>query len=145
MKKIVSLILSCLLLVSPLCVQASSSDGEANYDDLVMPCFAYLTVIRADITKETLGFVTCTSSTNTLNSSVTVVVKCTLQRCKDSGAWTDYKYATETFQGAGEHTVEKLYLAPAGYTYRVKTNVTVKNSSGTTLETASTVSNILVK
>lgn len=144
MKKILSLVLAAILMVVPVCVEAYA-EGDTNYDDLVAPCFTYLDVVKAGITEAALGFVTCTSNAICLDSGLTLVLTCALQRTDGTQAWADYKTKTETYTNPGTHTIEKNWFAPANYAYRVKTTVVIKNSSGTTLETATLASSVIYK
>lgn len=144
MKKIVSLILAVILMAVPMCVE-SYAEGEANYDDLVAPCFIYLDVIKAGITEASLGFVTCTSNVTCLDSGLTFVLTCELQRTNETTAWVTYKTKTETYTEPGSHTIEKNWFAPANYAYRVKTTVVIKNSAGTVVETATKASGVIYK
>lgn len=145
MKKILSVILAFIMLVMPMCVEAYASDGDVNYDDLVMPCYDYVSSVRAGLSEAILGFVNCTSNCTSFQADKTFVLTCTLQRCTASSAWMTYKTTTETFSGKGSFTIEKKWFAPANYAYRVYTTVTVKNSAGTVVETASVASGVLYK
>ena len=144
MKKLTSFILAFVLIAVPMSIETFATEPETNYDDLVMPCYTYIISITSALTKGSLGFVTCTSSANGVNSSTTFTITCSLQRYNGS-AWDTYKTKSETFSGAGDHIVEKSWYAPAGYTYRTLTTITVKNSAGTVVETASLASKTLVK
>ncbi len=144
MKKLISLILALVLISVPLSVTTFAEEPVTNYDDLVMPCYTYIIQIISALEKGSLGFVTCGSSANGVNSSTTFTITCSLQRYNGS-AWETYKTKSETFPGAGDHTVEKSWFAPAGYTYRTLTTITVKNSAGTVVETASLASKTLTK
>ena len=145
MKKLLSVILAFVLIALPMCVEAYASDGEANYDDLVMPCYDYVSSVSAGLSEAILGFVNCTSNCTSFQADKTFVLTCTLQRCTASSAWMTYKTTTETFSGKGSFTIEKKWFAPANYAYRVYTTVTVKNSAGTVVETASVASGVLYK
>lgn len=144
MKKILSLILAVILMTTPMCVQ-SYAEGETNYDDLIAPCYIYLDVIGSCITEAALGFVTCTSNAICLDSGLTLVLTCALQRTDGTQAWADYKTKTETYTNPGTHTIEKNWFAPANYAYRVMTTVVIKNSSGTVVETATKASGVIYK
>lgn len=146
MKKLLSILLAAVLLAAPMCTEAYASDGDVNYDDLVMPCYTYIDSIGSGITEEALGFVTCISTCTSFQADKTFVLTCTLQRTDGSSAWADYKTKTESFYGKGSFTIEKTWLAPATYNaYRVKTTLTVKNSAGTVLETATKASGVIYK
>lgn len=144
MKKILSFILAAILMALPMCVEANA-EGEVNYDDLVAPCFSYLNSVSSILTESALGFVTCTSKAICLDSGVTIVLTCELQRTNENTAWVTYKTKTETYTNAGSHIIDKNWFAPANYAYRVKTTVVVKNSSGKVLESATLNSNVLYK
>lgn len=144
MKKILSLILAAILMATPMCVE-TYAEGEANYDDLVAPCFIYLDIIGSGITEAALGFVTCTSNIICLDSGLTFVLTCELQRTNENTGWVTYKTKTETFTEPGSHTIEKNWFAPANYAYRVKTTVVIKNSSGTVVETVTKASGVIYK
>ena len=146
MKKLLSIILTVILLGAPMCVEAYASDGDVNYDDLVMPCYNYISSISAGISEAAMGFVNCTSNAKSFQADKTFVLTCTLQRTDGSTAWQNYKTTTETFYGKGSFTIEKTWFAPATYdAYRVLTTLTVKNSAGTVVETASRSSGIIYK
>ncbi len=145
MKKLLSFIISVILLVMPMCVEANATDGDVNYDDQIMPCYEYLSSISAGISKAALGFVNCTSNLISFDDGLTFVIKCALQRTDGTYAWADYKTETETHTGKGSYTIAKTLFAPANYAYRVKTTVTVKNSSGTVIETATINSSVIYK
>lgn len=146
MKKLLSILLAAVLLAAPMCVEAYASDGDVNYDDLVMPCYTYISSIGACITEASLGFVNCSSTCTSFQADKTFVLTCTLQRTDGSSAWADYKTHTESYYGIGSFTISKTWLAPATYdAYRVKTTLTVKNSAGTVLETATKASGVIYK
>ena len=146
MKKLLSFILAFVLLAMPMCVEAYASDGDVNYDDLVMPCYDYISSIGSGISEAALGFVNCTSNCISFQTDKTFVLTCTLQRTDGSTAWQNYKTTTETFSGKGSFTIEKTWFAPATYdAYRVLTTLTVKNSAGTVVETASRASGVIYK
>lgn len=145
MKKLLSLILAVILIMIPMCVEASASEVNANYDDLVMPCYTYLDSISAGISEAVLGFVNCTSDFISFDNGLTFVLTCTLQRCTASTPWETYKTKTETFSGMGSYTIEKTWFAPANYAYRVYTTLTIKNSAGTVVETATKASAVIYK
>lgn len=146
MKKLLSFILALVLFAMPMCVEAYASDGDVNYDDLVMPCYTYIDSIGAGISEAALGFVNCTSNFICLQTDKNYVLTCTLQRCTASSPWEAYKTQTETFSGKGSFTISKTWFAPATYDgYRVVTTLTVKNSSGTVVETASRSSGVIYK
>lgn len=133
MKRIISLLLTAVLLVAPLGV---SSYAEANYDDLVSPCYTYLNSISAGISDRALGFVTCTSDFISSETNKTFVLTCYLQRTDGESGWVNYKSKTETFTGKGSYYIEKSWFAPSGYAYRTYTKLQIKNSAGTIVETA---------
>ena len=146
MKKLLSFILAFVLFAVPMCVEAYESDGDVNYDDLVMPCYTYIDSIGAGISEAALGFVNCTSNVKSFQTDKTFVLTCTLQRTDGSTAWQNYKTTTETFSGQGSFTIEKTWFAPATYDgYRVLTTLTVKNSAGTVVETATKASGVIYK
>lgn len=145
MKKLLSLILALIMLAVPMCVQTYATEGETNYDDLVMPCYTYISSISAGISKGTLGFVDCLSDFVSFDNGLTFVLTCTLQRTDGSDAWSAYKSKSETYSGMGSYTIEKSWFAPANYAYRVLTTLTVKNSAGTVVETATKASAVLYK
>lgn len=133
MKRIISLLLTVVLLVAPLGV---SSYAESNYDDLVAPCYDNLDMIGAGITEGILGFVTCTSDFVSFETNKTFVLTCYLQRTDGESGWVNYKSKTETYTGKGSYTIEKSWFAPSGYAYRTYTKLQIKNSAGTIVETA---------
>lgn len=133
MKKIISLLLSVVLLVAPLSL---SSYAEVNYDDLVAPCYDNLTSISAGISEGVLGFVNCTSNFLSYETNKTFVMTCYLQRTDGQSGWVNYKSKTETYTGKGSYTISKSWFAPSGYAYRVYTKLQIKNSAGTIVETA---------
>lgn len=133
MKRIISLLLTVVLLVAPLGV---SSYAETNYDDLVSPCYTYLNSISAGISEGVLGFVNCTSDFISFETNKTFVLTCYLQRTDGQSAWVNYKSKTETYTGKGSYTISKSWFAPSGYAYRVYTKLQIKNSAGTIVETA---------
>ena len=146
MKKLLSILLAAVLLAVPMCTEACASDGDVNYDDLVMPCYTYIDSIGSGISKASLGFVVCTSTCTSFQADKTFVLTCTLQRCTASTPWEAYKTKTESFSGMGSFTIEKTWFAPATYdAYRVVTTLTVKNSAGTVLETATKASGVIYK
>lgn len=146
MKKFLSFILATILLAMPMCVQSYASDGNMNYDDLVMPCYTYIDSISAGISEAAFGFVNCTSDFISFNNDLTFVLTCTLQRCTESSAWESYKSASETYSGKGSYTIAKTWFAPATYDgYRVVTTLTIKNSAGIVVETATKASAVLYK
>lgn len=146
MKKLLSFILALVLFAVPMCVEADASEGDVNYDDLVMPCYTYIDSISACITEAALGFVDCMSNCTSFQADKTFVLTCTLQRTDGSTAWQNYKTTTETFSGKGSFTITKTWFAPATYdAYRVLTTLSVKNSAGTVVETASRSSLVLYK
>lgn len=146
MKKLLSFILAFVLFAMPMCVEAYASDGDVNYDDLVMPCYTYIDSVGAGISEAALGFVNCTSSCTSFQADKTFVLTCTLQRCTASSPWEAYKTKTETFSGKGSFTISKTWFAPATYDgYRVLTTLTVKNSAGTVVETATKASGVIYK
>ena len=146
MKKLLSFILAFVLFAMPMCVGTYASDGDVNYDDLIMPCYTYIDSVGAGISEAALGFVNCTSSCTSFQADKTFVLTCTLQRTDGSSAWANYKTATETFSGKGSFTISKTWFAPATYdAYRVLTTLTVKNSAGTVVETATKASGVIYK
>lgn len=145
MKKLLSFVLALLLFSVPMCVEAYASDGDVNYDDLVMPCYTYIDSISSGISEAALGFVYCTSNVISFQTDKTFVLTCTLQRTDGSMPWQSYKTKTETFSGKGSFTIEKTWFAPAPYDYRVYTTLTVKNSVGNVVETASKASGLIYK
>lgn len=145
MKKLLSLILALIMIAVPMCIQTYATEGEANYDDLVMPCYTYIDSISACITEGSLGFVNCLSNCTSFQTDKTFVLTCNLQRTDGSDAWKTYKTKTETFSGKGSFYVDKSWFAPANYAYRVLTTLTVKNSAGTVVETATKASAVLYK
>ncbi|MBR3766916.1 MAG: hypothetical protein IKL10_01580 [Clostridia bacterium] len=145
MKKIISVVLAVILLAMPLCTEAFASDGEANYDDLVAPCFTYLDSISACISKGILGFVTCTTGFISFDTNKTFVLTCYLQRTDGTHAWENYKSYSETYTENGSHAFEKNWFAPAGHDYRVLSVLEIKNSAGVILETATCPSAVLYK
>lgn len=135
-----------IIMVAPLCLSTVAVETETNYDDQIAPCYVYIDALYASITKGSLGFVTCTSQFNTFDSGKTYVLTCYLQRTDGSSAWSNYKSESKTVSGSsGAFGIEKTWFAPAGYAYRTKTEVKVKNSSGTVLETVSNTSSVLYK
>lgn len=146
MKKLLSILLAAVLLAAPMCTEAYASDGDVNYDDLVMPCYTYISSIGACISEAALGFVHCSSTCTSFQADKTFVLTCTLQRCTESTPWENYKTQTESYYGKGSFTISKTWLAPATYdAYRVVTTLTVKNSAGTVLETATKASGVIYK
>ena len=145
MKKLLSFVLALLLFAVPMCVEAYASDGDVNYDDLVMPCYTYIDSIGSGISEAALGFVNCTSTCVSFQADKTFVLTCTLQRTDGSMPWQSYKTKTETFSGKGSFTIAKTWFAPAPYDYRVYTTLTVKNSVGNVVETASKASGLIYK
>ena len=137
MKKIVALLLTVVLLAAPL---GMSAYAEANYDDLVAPCYTYLNSISAGISEGVLGFVTCTSDFISSETNKTFVLTCYLQRTDGESGWVNYKSKTETFTGKGYYDIEKSWFAPSGYAYRTYTKLQIKNSAGTVVETATVAS-----
>ena len=133
MKRIISLLLTVVLLVAPLGISAYA---ETNYDDLVSPCYTYLNSISSGISEGVLGFVNCTSNFISFETNKTFVLTCYLQRTDGESGWVNYKTKTETFTGKGSHTIEKSWFAPSGYAYRTYTKLQIKNSAGTIVETA---------
>lgn len=144
MKKILSLILAAILMAAPMSVESYAAD-DTNFDDLVAPCYIYLDAIKAGISEAALGFVTCTSNAICLDSGLTFVLTCELQRTNENTGWVTYKTKTETYTNPGTHTIEKNWFAPANYAYRVKTTVVIKNSSGTVVETETKASGVIYK
>lgn len=134
-----------IIMVTPLCVSTVAVETETNYDDQIAPCYVYIDSLVASITKGSLGFVTCLSQFTTFETGKTYVITCYLQRTDGSAAWSNYKSESKTFTGKNVAGVEKTWFAPAGYAYRTKTVVQVKNSSGTVLETVSNTSSVLYK
>lgn len=145
MKKITSFILAFVLFAMPLCIEAYAAETDVNYDDQIMPCYTYLSSISAGISAGSLGFANCISNIDSFQADKTFVLTCSLQRCTASDPWTVYKSKTETFSGKGSFTIDKSWFAPSNYDYRVVTSVSIKNSSGTVVETASKASGILYK
>lgn len=145
MKKILSFIFAVVLLLIPMCVETYASDSDVNYDDLVMPCYTYLDSISSGISEAALGFVNCTSNFISFDNGLTFVLTCTLQRTDGSYAWEAYKTKTETYTGKGSYTISKTWFAPANYAYRVYTTLTIKNSAGTVVETATKASGVIYK
>lgn len=145
MKRILSIVLAVIMMVLPLSVSTIASGDNANYDDLVAPCYDNVTTISAGITKGSLGFVTCTSHFKSVENGKTFVMTCYLQRTDGSDSWANYKSTSETYSGAGGYTISKNWFAPAGYAYRTYTKVQVKNSAGTVIETITTFSATLYK
>lgn len=145
MKRILSIILSIIIMMLPLSLSTLAADDEANYDDLVAPCYDNISIIAAGITKGSLGFVTCTSHFKSVENDKTFVMTCYLQRCDEDTAWSNYKSTSETYSGGGSYTISKTWFAPAGYAYRTYTKVQVKNSSGTVVETITAFSATLYK
>ena len=146
MKKLLSILLAAVLLAAPMCTEVYASDGDVNYDDLVMPCYTYIDSVGAGISEAALGFVVCTSGCTSLQADKTFVLTCTLQRCTASTPWEAYKTHTESYYGKGSFTISKTWFAPATYdAYRVVTTLTVKNSAGTVLETATKASGVIYK
>lgn len=137
MKKIISILLALVLLAAPLGVSAYA---EANYDDLVSPCYDNLTSISAGISEGFLGFVTCTSDFISYQNDKTFVLTCYLQRTDGNSGWVNYKSKSETFTGKGSYYIEKSWFAPSGYAYRTYTKLQIKNSAGTVIETATKAS-----
>ena len=137
MKRIISLLLTAVLLVAPLSV---SSYAETNYDDLVSPCYTYLNSISAGISEGVLGFVNCTSNFISFETNKTFVMTCYLQRTDGNSGWVNYKSKTETYTGQGSYNIDKSWFAPSGYAYRVYTKLQIKNSAGTIVETATVAS-----
>ncbi|MBQ8209582.1 MAG: hypothetical protein IJZ35_03240 [Clostridia bacterium] len=145
MKKILSLILAVILMLTPLYVQVSASDSNVNYDDLVAPCYDNIDMIGACISEGVLGFAVCGSTFLSFETDKTFILSCFLQRTDENSAWQDYKSTSETFSGKGSYSIEKNWFAPAGYDYRVVTLLVVKNSSGVIVETATKASGVLYK
>ena len=145
MKRILSILLAMIVMTSPFCMGAVAVETETNYDDQIAPCYVYVDALYASITKKSLGFVTCTSQFNTFQKDKTYVLTCYLQRCDEDTAWSNYKSESKTVTGVNITNIEKTWFAPAGYAYRTKTVVQVKNSSGTVLETVSNASSVLYK
>lgn len=145
MKRIFSIVLAVIMMVLPLSVSTIASGGDANYDDLVAPCYNNISSISAGITKGVLGFVTCTSHFKSVENGKTFVMTCYLQRTDGSDSWANYKSTSETYSGGGSYIIEKDWFAPAGYAYRTYTKVQVKNSAGTVIETITTFSATLYK
>ena len=137
MKKIIALLLTVVLLAAPL---GMSAYAEANYDDLVAPCYTYLDSISAGISEGVLGFVTCTSDFISFDNNKTFVLTCYLQRTDGNSGWVNYKSKTETYTGKGLYIIEKSWFAPSGYAYRTYTKLQIKNSAGTVVETATVAS-----
>lgn len=133
MKKIISLLLTAVLLVAPLSL---SSYAEVNYDDLVSPCYDNLASISAGLSEGILGFVNCTSNFVSSETDKTFVMTCYLQRTDGQSGWVNYKLKTETYTGKGSYYIEKSWFAPSGYAYRTYTKLQIKNSAGTIVETA---------
>lgn len=145
MKKFLSIVLAVIIMVVPMFLGSVAVEAEANYDDLVAPCYTYVNSLYAAITKGSLGFVTCTSQFIAFETDKTYVLTCYLQRCDEDTAWSNYKSESKTYSGSGTFGFDKTWYAPAGYAYRTKTEVKVKNSAGTVVETVSNASSVLYK
>ncbi|MBQ8227685.1 MAG: hypothetical protein IJZ88_01590 [Clostridia bacterium] len=138
MKRIISLLLVAVMAVTSLGVSVYAA--EANYDDLVAPCYTNIDSVSAGLSEGVLGFVTCTSNFISFDDTKTFVLTCYLQRTDGSSGWVNYKSKSETYSGMGSYTIEKSWFAPSGYAYRTYTKLQVKNSAGTVVETATKAS-----
>lgn len=145
MKRFLSIFLAMVIMVTPLCMSVVAADNSGNDETIVSPRYTYINSIYASITKGSLGFVTCTSQIIAFETNKTYVLTCYLQRCDENTAWSNYKSESKTYSGSGTFGFDKTWFAPAGYAYRTKTEVKVKNSSGTVLETVSNTSSVLYK
>jgi hypothetical protein len=154
MKRIIAFTLSMIILVS--CCFTVSAHNVNNADSttstvqqessVITPRYTYLTSLSAGIAKETLGFVTCTSTFTCMHEGYTFTLTCTLQRTDGSTTgWVNYKSDTQTFTEIGADGFDKLWFAPAGYAYRTHTKIVIKNASGTVVETATGVSPTIYK
>ena len=146
MKRILSIFLAMVIMVAPLCVSVVATDNGGESETIVSPRYMYVNSIYASISKGSLGFVTCASQIIVFETDKTYVLTCYLQRTDGSEAWSNYKSESKTVSGStGAFGFDKTWFAPAGYAYRTKTEVKVKNSSGTVLETVSNASSVLYK
>lgn len=149
MKKAISVLLSIIMFVSMFNLTAVYAVNE-NKDEVISEesggtRYSYINSIAASISKESLGFVDCISYYVIPNTSYTVVLTCILQRTDGSAAWSNYKSKSETFTSGSVNSIEKSWFAPSGYAYRTYTQVVVKNSAGTVLETEHITSSVLYK
>ena len=146
MKKIISLFLVLVLTFSCCGISAFADDStDKSTDDTEPLRYSYIDSVGAYIEKELLGFVYCDSSFSMLMSGYTVTLTCYLQRTDGTTGWVNYKSKSQSFSSGGGHVIDETWFAPSGYTYRTYTKAVVKNSKGTTLETATVVSDLLYK
>lgn len=149
MKKVLSVLLSLIMFTAMFNFTAvyavNDNEDEVISEESGGTRYSYINAIAASITKEALGFVNCISYYVIPNPNYTVVLTCILQRTDGSAAWSNYKSKSETFTSGTTNAVEKSWFAPSGYAYRTYTQVVVKNSAGTVLETEHIASNVLYK
>lgn len=153
MRRIIALILSIIMCIGCGITASAADDYNTDYtsssqqeDIIVTPRYTYLATLSAGISKEALGFVTCSSTYGCMYEGYTFTLTCTLQRADGSATgWVNYKSETKTFTEIGTRGIEKTWFAPAGYAYRTHTKIVIKNASGTVVESATGVSPTIYK
>ena len=130
--RLLSLLLTVVLIASVVPVQAASPDIAPYRFDNVASCSIFLSITSK-------GLATCTSDM-TLRSGVTAEMTVTLYKSTDKKSW-DYVKSWDT-SGSSMLMIEKSYYVMSGYYYKSVLSADIYNSSGSLVESISSTSNI---
>jgi len=141
-KSLVSVLLSfaIVMLAWSTNVFAAAQTVNVNAEDAVTPRYVAITVTYNNLTKGSLGRLTCLGETVVQQGNI-AGVKIELQQRSNSGSWATIK----TWEDSASRSV---YLANDWYvgsgTYQLKLTHTSRSSSGQLLETVYKYSNTVV-
>ena len=133
-KKLVAGILACMMMaLTCLPVSAEEPPVPTSGEEEIMPLFDNFAQASSALTISSLGRATG-GGTVTGTKSYTYTLTCTIQKISGSSV-THIKSWTTSKKGPGTVALPVDYYLSSRGTYRLRTYVSVKNSSGTVLET----------
>lgn len=130
MKKIISVLLSAAMAVSALSVGAYAR--SYNPDEEIMPMYESMTSVSASITANSKT-VTCKSTVIPISSEKWITMTQTVEKKSDSGNWSPTSHTwTKNADNQSKNYSFSNYAVLSNGTYRLKCDVLIKLSNGTT-------------
>lgn len=135
MKKYISLVLACVLMLSMLSMPALAADEDAYEPPIVTPRYTYLSNCWAGLTPTGGGWYDVTGGAGSAVGTVKISVTVILQRSNPQSitGWDDIVTLTDCNQYSASASTSR-YIATAG-TYRTLVTVEVYTEDGTLAET----------